>query len=190
MSGEQLPAELVWRSDGHLGDEALDTIADGEESLLPEAARAHLDGCGACSARLGDAALLSLRATELLSAKVPPIAAPAPVPQSQPQTKSAAAASTRAPLPLWPLAAAVAVAALGALPGALATARDLPALASAVQRAIPLLLHGLVVLFRHGGEALGPMILLALVISAATLLAAAVSMVRVLSRKAPVEGGV
>jgi hypothetical protein len=200
MSSEELPAELVWRGDGHLSDEALDAVADGEESLLPEQAAAHLDGCTACAGRLGEAALLTLRVSELVRASAPPgrETAPSAIAQTQgraPATTQAqearpSRARPRAPLPIWPLAAAVIVAALGAVPSALAAAHDLPAFAASVQRAMPLLAHGAVVLLRHGGEGLAPLALGALVVSALTLLVASVSMVRALSRKAPVEGGV
>ena len=61
MSGrtEMLPAELLWEDDGHLTEIVLDALADKQDSIVPQPAHAHLDGCDRCLARLGEAALRS-----------------------------------------------------------------------------------------------------------------------------------
>lgn len=106
MSGdERLPLDLTWQADGHATDVALSMVADGAEALLPEGVLGHLEGCEACSARLGGAALLSLRATEELPAIAAKLAVPARV-----------AAPVTRPIPVRVLAAALAVAVLGAIP--------------------------------------------------------------------------
>ena len=63
---EQLPDELVFEPDGHVGEVALSCLADGEVALVPSKALAHIDACEQCTARLGAAALLSIGIGEAL----------------------------------------------------------------------------------------------------------------------------
>jgi hypothetical protein len=79
---ERIPDEALFEPDGHLGELALACIADGEVSLVGAAAAgeegepvcaalAHLERCDACTHRLGEVALLSVAAGELLAATMP-----------------------------------------------------------------------------------------------------------------------
>jgi len=95
---ERLSDQDLWQPDGHLSELALTAFGDGERALLSEAARAHADACDACSARLGQLALLSLSMTEALAEDAPlPLGAPAP-------------------FPFWTVAVGLVVAGVGALP--------------------------------------------------------------------------
>ena len=99
-SPEQLPKELVWTADGHLGEVAMTAIADGEEAILPREAFGHLGVCEVCAAGVENAASLSASVSRALSAPVP----------------EAHAVETRLAFPVWGAMAAVAVAALATLP--------------------------------------------------------------------------
>jgi hypothetical protein len=57
-----LPDDLLWAEGGHASDVALTSLADGESAIVPPAVLAHVERCTACSAHLGNAALLSLHA--------------------------------------------------------------------------------------------------------------------------------
>lgn len=110
MKREMLPIELVWEDDGHLGEVALAALADGEDALLPANALLHAGDCESCAKRLGEAALLSIDAGEALrSAGVAHAAVSTRSPLS-----SRAARATR--MPVFAIAAALVIAALGALP--------------------------------------------------------------------------
>ncbi|EYF02167.1 hypothetical protein [Chondromyces apiculatus] len=139
---DKLPLDLVWQDDGHLGEVALSALADGEVALLPDAAVVHAESCASCASALGAAALLSLRVGEsLVAAKgehAPlravsgepvhqpaagsvvavvevPLASPSASPSAAPAPARPASLASR-PLPLVPVAAALAVAALAAVP--------------------------------------------------------------------------
>lgn len=51
---------LLWDAEGHASEWVLSALADGEDSLVPEAVSLHVDTCEACTERLGAMALLSL----------------------------------------------------------------------------------------------------------------------------------
>ena len=78
--GAALPEELLYAEGGHASDVALTCLADGEDALVPAALRAHVLECAACSAQLGNAALLSLRADDAVRGYVAAQAKPAPTP--------------------------------------------------------------------------------------------------------------
>jgi len=71
---EQLPTELVWTADGHLGEVAMTAIADGEEAILPREAFGHLGVCETCAAGVESAASLSASVTRALGAPLLAIA--------------------------------------------------------------------------------------------------------------------
>ena len=50
MKKEQLPPELVWQEDGHLGEPAVAAVADAE-AVVPADAEAHADQCELCTRR-------------------------------------------------------------------------------------------------------------------------------------------
>lgn len=62
----QLPHELLWTEDGHASDVVLTSLADGEHDIVPQDVRAHVAACTTCALQLGNAALLSLRTTDML----------------------------------------------------------------------------------------------------------------------------
>jgi len=137
-TGPSIPAELSWLDDGHVTDVVLTAMVDGEEAAVLPAALAHVDGCEACSSRLAESALLSLRASELLAR---PVEAPV---QSR----------ARAALPLRAIAVAVMLAAIGAVPLFVDAVTGLPATSAMVTRALPILARSAVVLLRHGSAGL------------------------------------
>ncbi|WP_437607492.1 hypothetical protein WMF20_42640 [Sorangium sp. So ce834] len=109
---DRLAPDLVWQSNGHLTEIALTALGDGEEALLPEGALEHAARCQSCSSELGQAALLSLRAGELLRGQAA-------------HGCARETAAPRAPLPVPALAFALAISALGAAPSLVAGAGGL-----------------------------------------------------------------
>lgn len=98
---ETLPEDLVWADGGHASDVALTAIADGQASILPARVLTHVQGCAACTAHLGHAALLSLHVAREMST----VAA-----------HEHALATARRPLPRLAIALGLAVALLALLP--------------------------------------------------------------------------
>ena len=60
MSQELLPDELIWGDGGHVSDVVLSALGDGQDSVVPGEARAHVEACAACTLALGRVALLSV----------------------------------------------------------------------------------------------------------------------------------
>ena len=46
------PIELLWRADGHLSDEAVVALADGQMTDVPAAVAIHTNDCGDCANRV------------------------------------------------------------------------------------------------------------------------------------------
>ncbi len=63
---DALPDEVLIAPDGHLTETALTCAADGELELLCAGVLEHLERCDLCTHRLGEAALLSIVASEAL----------------------------------------------------------------------------------------------------------------------------
>lgn len=141
-----IPPELLFEPDGHVTDAALAAMADGEIDLVAQPALDHLDACDRCGRRLGEAALLSIAANDLLRdvplaavdrlGSASSSAAAEPAPASRP-----ASSRKRRPLPIAAIAAALCVAAITAGPAlvdlitnAPATFEDLVATAPFVMR--------------------------------------------------------
>lgn len=215
---EQLPDELVFEPDGHVGEVALSCLADGEVALLPPKALAHIDDCEQCTARLGAAALLSigvgetLRADEVLvevaqmAQAARAIAARASAPARLPETQAAAmpvpiavrgeaaksppSSKRRRPLPRAAIVAALLVAAVAAAPTWLDTAHEWKTWAPALLRSMALITRVVALLFRSSPDALGGTAA-ALRWGAALLLIVVGGMVaRAMSRKQGLQGGV
>jgi hypothetical protein len=95
MAGEH----TFFTHDGHLSEAALTAIADGQDDYFSHDVVNHLDHCEHCTARLGDAAFLSVQVGDALASlgKLP-----------------ATEASTATPPPRW-LVAMVATLAVGSL---------------------------------------------------------------------------
>jgi hypothetical protein len=170
---EGLPLELASRPDGHLSELALTAVADGEADLLPVETREHLDGCGACQARLGDAALLAVvsagafeleaseaTATEALATlraaaddlELVPGAGLAPVSSGR----------GRRPLPRGAIVLALGLAALGAAPSLLTAGGHLPTTLATLSHAVPIVLRTAVRLARGLAGSNSPALILAL----------------------------
>ncbi len=79
-----LPEDLLYGEDGHASDVVLTCLADGEEALVPGRVRVHVLECAVCSAQLGNAALLSLRAHDEVRGYVAARAKAAPAPPHSP----------------------------------------------------------------------------------------------------------
>jgi len=101
MTAEMLPEDLLYAEDGHASDVVLTCLADGEKAIVPPALVAHVLACPTCHGHLGNAALLSLRAGEEVSAHL--------------AAKKAHDAKL-APSPYVALAAGLLIALFGALP--------------------------------------------------------------------------
>jgi hypothetical protein len=64
-----LPNDVAFGDDGHASDVALAALADGEIGILAPSVGAHVDGCASCTARLGEAALVSASVSDALRAR-------------------------------------------------------------------------------------------------------------------------
>ena len=89
-----LDKEIVWDQEGHLSEVAKSALADGQDAILPPDALAHFSRCHACVEGVGKAALLSAQFSAAL------VAAP----------------RVERSLPWIPIGAALAVAAVSAIP--------------------------------------------------------------------------
>ncbi len=156
-----LPDDLVWEGEAdadagadagamHLSELALTAIADGEEAILPAAARAHVDACEACGRKLGEAAMLSSAIGAALRG-----AATAPFTATVTATATVAVKAVdsnrpRARLPIGAISAGLALALFGAIPMLL----DLPSFVADARffalRGIPVVLRGGVSVARSG----------------------------------------
>jgi len=94
MNRHVLEKELVWDESGHLSDIAKSALADGQDEILPPDALAHFSSCQPCAENVGEAALLSAEFGAALAAE---------------------RAAERS-LPWVPIAAALAIAAISAIP--------------------------------------------------------------------------
>ena len=193
---EALPREAIFEPDGHLTEVALTCVADGELSLVPSAALAHLDACEHCTRLLGEAALLSVAAEEALVTGAPEVStalAPAaaavvsPAPQvhvAPPETPRRA----RPPLPIAAIAAALLIALVTTAPSLVEGVREAPGTISAAA-------GGLAFMFRLASAvARAPWGMAALFVkcaSALVLAAIGLQVARVTSRSSSLqEGGV
>lgn len=130
---DMLPPELVWQDDGHVSEVALGALADGEEELVPVQAARHAAACDACSARLGEQALLSLSTSEALALMEP--------------------ATQRRPVPVLAISLALALAALGAAPALIDLVGGLGSLPEATLRGLLLSTRAVAALVRAAAGA-------------------------------------
>lgn len=166
-----LPAELLWDDDGHANDVAITALADGQTALLPQDVTAHVHACAHCTEQLGAAALLSLSIGEALTAL------PASAPES---TQAPSVARRLATLPLRAVAAAIGLAALGALPTLVRFPAEISQLSAGFTRSVPLFTkNGLLVLRGIQGE-VSPLWLGVTLASAVILMMTAVGLTRAL----------
>ncbi len=137
MKPEMLPAELLFRDDGHLTDAGVVAIADAP-SNVPREAHAHAESCEACALRVGRAALLALEVTEALGG---------------PRAQAPSSSRVTRPLPVAAIGAALVLAAIGAIPFALDLPRWLSETSALAARALPLLARGALAAARGGQTA-------------------------------------
>jgi hypothetical protein len=122
-----LPDDLAFDENGHASDVALSALADGQLEILGANLHTHVEGCGACTARLGQSALLSAHVGDALFAWG----------RERPQTPTAAALASRDEV--------LALNALNALPRAIPPSpvrRPLPFLAIAAALVVAILCAG------------------------------------------------
>lgn len=132
---DKLAPELAWQRDGHVTDEVLAALADGEEAIVPEDALGHVETCEHCTSRLGSEALLSVHADGLMEG----LAAPAPAAALVPVRK----------VPKVAIGVALAVAALGAVPAfALDVAPQVPDLFKTIMWTVAMLAQSALVVSR------------------------------------------
>lgn len=180
---DRLPHELSFQADGHVTDLVLDSLADGETAIVPADAHAHLSGCGACTERLGAAALLSWRASErLVAAHRHVLPAPVAVPIAQDKPSRA--------LPVRALVAAFGLAALGALPMVLDGASRISGLVRVLPRLLPIAQRTAVTLVHALADSYAGLSTWVLWTSAGLLLVAGMAVARAMSGRPSVEGGV
>ena len=193
----ELPESLCFEVDGHVTDVVVTCLADGETTILPASAMAHVDACNACTARLGTEALLSVSATDALQAAASEARAPlrlvAPV-KALPapslaagRTAPAPSSRKRRPLPIGAIAAALCIAAIGALPGFMDTLHHLRTVVPDYLHALPIWSHALEAVLRsllqsRSGVALRWMI-------AAVFIAMGSLLARSMTRKQSLERG-
>jgi hypothetical protein len=120
---------------------ALTTMADGQLAIVPDDALAHARTCDACARAMGEAAMLSARVAAVLAT-----------------AETTAVSKTRAPIPWVAIAAALTVAALGALPALADYPLWMTEAASFVTRTVPLLLRSALAVVRSGGGSVGPVV--------------------------------
>jgi hypothetical protein len=155
-----LPDDLVWNETGHLSEIVQTAIADGEASIVPPNAMAHLRTCEACLFAVGGAAMLSARVSGWFGESAQAVVAP---------RKEVA-------IPWLAIAAALVVAFVGALPAIIRAPLWLLTAARVAKEAIPSLVRaGLTILH---DSAMAPALSYA---SAALLLCVGVAV----ARKAP-----
>jgi len=196
---EGLPPDLIFEPDGHLTEVCVTCVADGELSLVPEAALGHLDACDACGERLGRAALLAVAAAEGLRAlalrdvdESAVAAVPAVVAAELARPAPVSPRRLRRPLPIAAIAAALLVAAVTAGPTLADAAASLPSLLSAVLGWLPALRHMALAAVGGGASVLGPWALLIKGVSAMAFVTLGLSVARISAhrRAMAVEGGV
>lgn len=167
-----LPYDLLWQDDGHVTDVVLDTMADGEDALVPIVARDHVSACDMCTQRLGDAVLLAMRVGAAIEHVV---IAPQPKPW---------------PIPVPALLAAIVVAMLGMIP----VLRDLMAsitdLASTMLAIVPNLTRAVLALTRAGTGDLASLFALLSLGAVAVLLLGGFAIARAAPRQVHANGGV
>lgn len=177
QTDETLAPDLTWQPDGHVTEVALTMIADGEHALVLPGAIAHVDACEACSARLGSAAMLSLRVADEAPLLAEALARATPVPVSSPRTR---------PLPVGAIAVALALAALGAAPSLAEVPERLPGLLASVVRLAPMLMRSAVVLVESAPSEIAPALSW---VTAAFLMMTGLGVARAMSRGRSLQGG-
>ncbi len=165
---EKLSLQSVWQSDGHLSELALTVAADGEDALLPSDAADHLGECALCMQRLGEAAGVSMIVGEAMGL---------------------AEVAARPAFPIRAVGVALAFAAIGAIPAMSAAPGRVAAFLSTVLHIAPQVVHGMFAIAKAGGDAIGPALQVASVVSVCVLLLAGMAIARAMPRQVANHGG-
>ena len=192
---DELPESLCFEADGHVTDVVLTCLADGEISILPAAAMAHVDACDACTSRLGVEALLSVNATDALAAAAAPRVTAAAMPAitttwptpSRPPSSLSPSSRKRRPLPIGAIAAALCVAVLGALPSLVDSWSTLRTVVPDYIHALPIWSHAIEAVLKGMMQTRGGSVLRW--ITAAAFIGAGTLLARATTRKRVLEGG-
>jgi hypothetical protein len=163
---ELLPDELLWADGGHASDIVLTAMADGQVHIVPHAVMAHVNGCGACTTHLGNAALLSLHTGRELALAARTTEAPA-----------------RAPFPRLAIALGLAFAVLGLVPSLLDAPSQIGSAKTFATHDAPMLLSGLRTLGHKLLEPGSPSGLVLTYGAAALVVVMALALVRLLPKK-------
>lgn len=208
---EQLPDELVFEPDGHVGEVALACLADGEAALLPAKALAHVEACERCTAQLGAATLLSLDASEALregarkaqaavateaivARVVPPVVETAKVAAdvvgSTEKAQLAPSSRRRRPLPRAAIGVALLVAAVASAPSWLGALSEWQSFVSSAMRSVTVVTRVAAVLLRSSPGAMGTTVAVLRWVAAVVLIVSGLWMARAMSRRQTAQGGV
>jgi hypothetical protein len=122
----RLDHDIVWDEGGHLSEIAKSALADGQDSIVPLDAMTHFSLCEDCARGVGEAALLSA------------------------DLSAAFARAPRLSLPWIPIAAAMLVAAVSAVPMILTARSWLSTAGWLVTRSAPIASHAFFKLAAHG----------------------------------------
>lgn len=171
-TNDMLPWELIWRHDGHVTDEVVTAMADGEEAIVPAIALEHVAGCDACSRRMGESALASAQVGSGLA------------------MASAELRKTARPrFPAGLVAAALVLAIAGMIPAALRAPAWLASTGAALIHDFPVLMRTMALIVRTVPQGYGSTLVMMGLVSAAILIAAGVGIARAMSRVRSAEGG-
>ena len=154
-SSSRLERSIIWGRAGHLTDAGVVAVADGEIALLPDAALTHCASCPSCSARVGQAALVSLDLAEVLgpgfASVTDAIVEPSGALPGDPEGESASESDPRGarrPFPVALLLGALGLAVVGLLPSVSGLISSVERWSLLVGRACPVLARMTLPLFR------------------------------------------
>lgn len=167
---DRLPWEVIWQHDGHVTDVVLHAIADGQEPLVPEPAIEHLHDCQACARRLGDAAMVSALAGELLV------------------EQAAQREALRPRFPWSAMLAALVVAALGMAPSVAEAPAWFGEAGSSLVHALPMVFRSAALVVRLVPQQLQGAWLAVTLAAAVILLLTGLSIARAMSRPQSIQG--
>jgi hypothetical protein len=187
---DKLPLELLVDASGHLSEEGATVLADGQDDLCPLRVLEHAEACPTCQLRIGEAALLSASVSEAMSATAPSRGlATAAQEASSGATRTRSSMRVPRQLPLVALAAAFAVALLGALPALLRLPHAVVGFTSTCECVVPALLRSLTRVLRAPHATLGPIATVAPIAAALVLTMAGLLVARELPRARTAERG-
>ena len=190
---EKLPESECFEESGHVTDVVLTCLADGESAILPAAAELHVDACDACTTRLGVEALLSVNASSALLASTEAraplriVAATPALPAGRAAMSLSPSSRRRRPLPMGAIAAALLIAAVGALPGLTDTLDTLRTVVPDLLHALPICLRAIEAVIRSMMQSRSTTVLRWII--AAAFIGVGTLLARSMTRRRSLEGG-